>query len=122
MRPNHRKSTRGWLESTNQMWKLYMALLGFGVALLCFLGAGFGLLLETNVFGPLMISGTILGGITFVWLVEVLRCPSCQNKLVWTMLSSRSHMSWLVELTNLVLCPSCQVPLTRRSSVRWRAI
>ena len=121
-RSNHRPSTKGWLETTNQIWKLYMALFGFGMALLCFIGAGFSLLLETNMFGPLMISGTILGAIAFGWLVETLRCPSCQNKLVWTMISSRSHMSWLVELSNLVICPSCQVPLNRRSSVRWRAI
>ena len=121
-RPNYRKSTKGWLESTNQIWKLYMALLGFGMAMLCFLGAGLSLLLEANVFGPLMVSGTIFGVITFGWLVETLRCPFCQNKLVWTMISSGSHMSWLVELTNLVVCPSCQVPLSRRSSVRWRAI
>ena len=121
-RPSHRKSTEGWLESTKQMWKLYIALLGFLVALLCFLGAVFSLLLEVNVFGPLMISGTILGVATFVWLVKTLRCPFCQNKLVWTMISSRSHMSWLVELATLVICPSCQVPLARRSSVRWRAI
>ena len=121
-RPNHRKSAKGWLEATNQMWKLYMALLGLGGALLCFLGAGLSLLLETNVFRPLMGSGAILGVVTFMWLVKTLRCPSCQNKLVWTMISSRSHMSWLVELANLVNCPSCQVPLSRRPSVRWRAI
>ena len=121
-RSNHRPTTKGWLEATNQIWKLYMALLGFGMALLCFLGAGFSLLFETNMLGPLMVSGTILVVLTFGWLVETLRCPSCQNKLVWTMISSRSHMSWLVELTNLVTCPSCQVPLAKRSSVQWRAI
>ena len=71
-RPNHRKSAKGWLEATNQMWKLYMALLGLGGALLCFLGAGLSLLLETNVFRLLMCSGAILGVVTFMWLVNCL--------------------------------------------------
>ena len=121
-RPNNQKSTKRWLESTNQMWKLYMAIFGLGGALLCFLGAGFSLFIEANAFAPMMISGAVLGVATFGWLVKTLRCPSCQNKLVWTMISSHSHMSWLVELTNLVICPSCQVPLSSRPSVQWRGI
>ncbi len=122
-RPVPQPSKTSWLETTNQMWKLYIALLGFGGTLLCFLGAGFSLLFwETSLFSPLLIGGTCLGGGTFVWLLHTLRCPSCQARLVWTMISSHSHMSWLVDLVNLVTCPSCQVALTQRPSARWRAI
>ncbi len=122
-RPVPQPSKTSWLEATNQMWKLYIALLGFGCTLLCFLGAGFSLLFwEASLFSPILVSGTCLGGVTFAWLINVLRCPSCQTRLVWSMISSRSHMSWLVDLANLVTCPSCQVALTQRPSARWRAI
>lgn len=122
-RPRQKKSSTNWLEATNQMWKLYLALLGFGITLLCFLGAGFSLLLaESSVFNTLLVSGLVLGVGTFAWLLYALRCPSCRNKLVWTMIRSRSHMSWLVDLTHLVACPSCQNALMRRSSSKWRAI
>ncbi len=122
-RPIPQPSKTGWLEATNQMWKLYIALLGFGGTLLCFLGAGVSLLFwGASLFSPLLVIGTILGGITFAWLLTVLRCPACQAKLVWTMISSSSHMSWLIDLANLVTCPSCNMALTQRPSARWRAI
>jgi uncharacterized protein YbaR (Trm112 family) len=122
-RPVPQPSKTGWLEATNQMWKLYFALLGFGVTLVCFLGAGVSLLFwGASFFGPLLGIGTILGGMTFVWLLYVLRCPSCRSKLVWKMISSSSHMSWLVDLANLVACPSCHIALIQRPSARWRAI
>ncbi len=122
-RPRQQKTSPNWLEATNQMWKLYMALLGFGLALICFLGAGFSLLFAgASVFSALLVSGTVFGGGTFAWLLHTLRCPSCRARLVWTMISSRSHMSWLVDLTNLAICPSCRTALIRRPSAKWRAI
>ncbi|MDT7042453.1 hypothetical protein [Candidatus Nitronereus thalassa] len=121
-RLHHRKPAANWLEVTHQMWKLYMALLGFGTALLCFLSAGLSLLLGTSLFSPLMVIGLVAGGGTFAWFVQSLRCPSCRTSLVWAMIRTRSHMSWLVDLANLATCPSCQVALTQRPSARWRAI
>lgn len=122
-RPHQNKPSANWLEATNQMWKLYIALLGFGITLLCFLGAGFSLLFAgSSVFSALLVSGMVLGVGTFAWLVHALRCPSCRKRLVWSMIRSRSHMSWLVDLTHLVTCPSCQHALTRRPSAKWRAV
>jgi len=121
-RLRYHKPPRRWLEATNQMWKLSIALVGFGLSLMCFLGGGVTLFFGTTWFGPLLFMGTCAGGLTFGWLLTTLRCPTCRDRLVWTMISSRSHLSWLVELTQLETCPSCQSPLMRRASSRWRAI
>ena len=107
------RSQSSWLVATNQMWKLYVALLGFGGTLFCFLAGGYLLVAGARYFGALVVGGTALGMITFVWLLNVLRCPSCQAKLVWTMLSTRSHTSWLVDLAYLESCPSCHSLLSR---------
>lgn len=59
-------------------------------------------------FMALAACGTFLGCATFVWLMNVIRCPNCHAKLVWTMFSTRSHLSWLVELAALESCPACK--------------
>ena len=87
-----------WIVSTGQAWKLYVAIAGFAGSLLCFTVAFFSL-------------GA--GGGRFLGLTAVLRCPHCLAKLVWTMVVSRPHTSWLIDLAALDRCPACGRQLTK---------
>jgi len=93
-----------WIVSTGQAWKLYVAIAGFAGSLLCFTVAFFSLGAACGIF---------LAGATFVWLTAVLRCPHCLAKLVWTMVVSRPHTSWLIDLAALDRCPACGRQLTK---------
>lgn len=116
-RKDHVKTKKNWLVATNQIWKLYVALLGFIATLICFVVGVFSLATGTNFYGFLVVCGMILGVATFSWLLSVLRCPSCQTKLVWVMVSTRPHTSWLVDLTNLDSCPACHFLLSCPSTL-----
>lgn len=96
-----------WLIDTGQAWKLYVALAGFGGAVLCFTLAFFRLATGSGQFLGLAASGIFLGVATFLWFVATVRCPHCQARLVWNMVASRPHSSWLIDLAALDRCPRC---------------
>ena len=100
-----------WLIIAKQMWKLYVALLGFMATFLCFVVAGVAFMTEGQLLGRVIGVGMILGTGTFLWLVQTLCCPFCERSLVWTMIRRQSHMSWLIELVNLTECPICKANL-----------
>ena len=102
-----------WIIASGQAWKLYVALAGFAGALLCFIWAGFSLGGEMRRVMELTAYGVVLGVATFVWLTLALRCPHCTTKLVWTMVASRPHSSWLIDLAALESCPVCRHGLIR---------
>ena len=102
-----------WIIATGQAWKLYVAVAGFGGSLLCFTVAFFSLGAGGGQFLGLSACGIFLAGATFVWLTAVLRCPHCLAKLVWTMVTSRPHTSWLIDLAALDRCPACGRHLTK---------
>ena len=100
--------------ATGQAWKLYVALAGFSGALACFVIACVAL---TGVgepgpggggFAAWIAVGIVLTAATFLWFSMALRCPHCPVRLVWRMVSSRPHSSWLIELAALERCPACQ--------------
>lgn len=109
-----------WLIITKQIWKLYVALLGFTATFLCFVAAGFAFMMEGQLLGGVVGVGMILGIGTFLWLLQALCCPSCRNSLVWTMIRKQSHMSWLIDLVNLTECPICKTNLMRAASQKQR--
>lgn len=111
-----------WLIKAKQIWKLYVALLGFTAAFLCFVVAGFRFMTEGHLSGTLVGIGMILGVGTFLWLLQALRCPSCRNQLVWTMIRRQSHMSWLIDLVNLTECPVCRTDLMKPISRNQRIV
>ncbi len=92
-----------WLEATGQMWKLYLALVSCGVALIAFPFAVIAL-----------ITGTVLSMVTVLWLMWSLRCRTCQRSLVWNMITTRSHTTWLIDLVHLDACPYCSHALRPR--------
>ncbi len=96
-----------WIIATGQVWKLYVAVAGFGGSLVCFTVAFFSLGASSGQFLGMIACGTFLAVATFVWLTAVLRCPHCLAKLVWKMVSSRPHTSWLIDLAALDRCPAC---------------
>jgi len=104
-----------WITATGQAWKLYVAVAGFAGSLLCFTVAFFSLGAGGGEFLGLMACGAFLAVATFVWLTAVLRCPHCKANLVWTMVASRPHTSWLIDLAALERCPACGHPLTKSS-------
>ena len=108
-RPREFKKSPGtsWIIETGQGWKLYVALVGFAVTLLCFMMAILSLGNEGRGVVWFTICGFLLGIATFAWLTAVLRCPHCLTRLVWTMVRSRPHSSWLIDLAGLESCPSC---------------
>ena len=105
-----------WLIATKQIWKLYVALLGFTAAFLCFVVAGFAFMTEGQLLGIVVGIGMVLGVGTFIWLLRGLRCPSCRNPLAWTMIRKQSHLSWLIDLVNLTDCPICKADLMKAVS------
>ncbi len=105
------KSQTNWLEETKQIWKLYVAILGFGGTLCAFLAGGLLLAAGPEYSGLLFTLGTLLGVVTFGWIINAIRCPHCQSKLLWVMVKTKSHMSWIVELAALESCPTCQTRL-----------
>ncbi|TAJ32370.1 MAG: hypothetical protein EPO64_01205 [Nitrospirae bacterium] len=102
-----------WIVETGQAWKLYVAVAGFTGALLCFTLGIFSLVTGGERFLALVSCGLFLGCATFLWFTAVLRCPHCANKLVWTMVSTRPHSSWVVDLAALESCPACGGRLDR---------
>ena len=103
--------TTSWLIESRQIWKLYVALAGFGLTLLCFLIGAFSLVSGVEQFWGFVVCGMLLGILTLIWMVNVLRCPHCQCRLVWTMIKSRSHTTWLIDLVALQTCPTCSQTL-----------
>ncbi len=103
-----------WIIATGQAWKLYVALAGFSVALACFTIAFFALAgvgeryLIGGGFAAWMAIGVLLAAATFLWFTTALRCPHCPARLVWSMVSTRPHSSWLIDLAALERCPACQ--------------
>ncbi len=100
-----------WIIDSGQAWKLYLALAGFGGAVLCFTLAFFRMALGSGQFLGLTASGLVLGVGTFLWFVATVRCPHCHAKLVWHMVASRPHSSWLIDLAALEDCPKCHQTL-----------
>ena len=100
-------SDRNWIIATGQAWKLYIALAGFFGALACFTLALYSLATGGELFSAFTSCGMFLGVTTFLWMTFVLRCPHCLAKLVWTMVSTRPHSSWLIDLAALDRCPVC---------------
>ena len=106
------QSGDNWIVATGQLWKLYVALAGFLGTLLCFTLAMFSLGSDHGRVVAYFVCGGFLGIATFIWLIAVLRCPHCFGKLVWTMVTSRPHSSWIIDLAALDICPVCTQPLT----------
>lgn len=104
-----------WIIATGQAWKLYVALAGFGGTLALFTLAFFSLGTDGGQFAALTACAVFLGFATFSWFTAMLRCPHCGTKLVWTMVSSRPHSSWLIDLAALERCPACSRPLAPAS-------
>jgi endogenous inhibitor of DNA gyrase (YacG/DUF329 family) len=100
-------SPANWIIATGQAWKLYVALAGFGGTLAFFTMAFFSLGAGGGQFAALTACGIVLGFATFFWFTATLRCPHCLAKLVWTMVSTRPHSSWLIDLAALERCPTC---------------
>ena len=107
-------SGRNWIIATGQAWKLYIALAGFVGALGCFTLALYSLSTGGNLFSAFASCGLFLGVATFLWMTLALRCPHCLAKLVWTMVATRPHSSWLIDLAALDRCPVCGRTLTER--------
>jgi hypothetical protein len=103
-----------WILATGQAWKLYVALAGFCTTLVLFTLAIYSLLTAWGQFLAFAACGMFLGFATFTWFTLALRCPRCSNKLVWTMVSSRPHSSWLIDLALLDHCPICGQELARK--------
>ncbi len=96
-----------WLESTGQMWKLYLALLSCGLSLIAFPFAAIALIAGYGLIMPYLVTGTVLSIVMVFWLMWSLRCPTCHRSLAWNMITTRSHMTWLVDLVHLDTCPYC---------------
>ena len=109
-----------WVEATGQMWKLYVALLSCGVALIAFPFAVIALITGHLPMMPYLVTGTLLSIATVFWLMWSLCCPTCQRSLVWKMISTRSHTTWLVDLVHLDICPYCAHTLRRPGRSRGR--
>ena len=103
-----------WLEATGQMWKLYLALLSCGVALIAFPFAVIALITGHGPIMPYLVTGTVLSMVTVLWLMWSLRCRNCQRSLVWNMITTRSHTTWLIDLVHLDACPYCSHALRPR--------
>ena len=107
-------ASSNWIIATGQAWKLYVALAGFCGTLALFTLAFFSMGTSGGRFMALTACGIFLGFATFTWFIVTLRCPHCPAKLVWTMVSSRPHSSWLIDLAALERCPACGQILTER--------
>lgn len=102
-----------WIVATGQIWKLYLALAGFVAALGCFTAGVFFLGVDQNLMARMTGAGVLLAVATLTWLASALRCPHCLAKLVWVMLRTRPHTSWLIDLAGLDRCPVCRRQLDR---------
>lgn len=100
-----------WLIATGQAWKLYVTVSGFSGALGLLTLAFFSLTSGGGQFMAFAACGLFLGAATFVWFTSAIRCPHCSAKLVWTMVASRPHSSWVIDLAALEHCPVCKTRL-----------
>lgn len=107
------EQTSNWIVATGQIWKLYLALIGFVGALGCFTAGVFFLGVAPKLMGQATGAGVVLVVATLVWLASALRCPHCPARLVWVMLRTRPHTSWLIDLAGLETCPVCRRSLFR---------
>lgn len=108
-----------WIITTRQVWKLYVAIGGFVGGLGLFSLALFSLVSGGSHFVAFVACGTFLSVVTFAWFVAVIRCPHCQAALVWKMIRSRPHSSWLIDLAALDRCPSCDTFLAKPTSRQY---
>ncbi len=108
-----------WIVATGQAWKLYVALIGFAGALICFTVAIFSLGWEGGRLLGMAGVGVLLGLATFIWFSVTIRCPHCAAKLVWTMVTNRPHSSWMIDLAGLDSCPRCRHPLVASEGRRY---
>lgn len=107
-------SESNWITATGQIWKLYIALAGFLGTLACFTLALYSLTTGGHRLSVFSRCGLVLGIATFIWMTLALRCPHCHAKLVWTMVATRPHSSWLIDLASLEQCPVCGRTMTDR--------
>ena len=105
-----------WIIATHQAWKLYVAIAGFVGGMTLFSLALFSLISGGRRFVALVACGAFLSVVTFAWFVAGIRCPHCQAALVWKMILSRPHSSWLIDLAALDRCPSCDTLLAKPTS------
>lgn len=101
------REAANWIIVTGQAWKLYVALAGFIGSLVFMTLALFSLGMGGGRFMALVVAGIFLACTTFTWFSMVLRCPHCTARLVWTMVASRPHSSWMIDLAALDRCPVC---------------
>lgn len=107
------ESRANWIAATGQLWKLYLALAGFVASLGCFTAGVYVLGVEEVLMERMTGAGVLIAIVTLVWLATALRCPHCLAKLVWVMLKTRPHTSWLIDLAELESCPVCRRSLFR---------
>ncbi len=108
------RDTTSWIVATGQAWKLYVAVAGFTGSLGCFTLGLFSLAAGSGRSVAWIVCGLFLGAATFVWFVVALRCPHCRAKLVWTMVATRPHSTWVIDLAALEECPVCRAALADR--------
>lgn len=96
-----------WLAATGQRWKLHVffVLMAATFTLVLALMVSFGTGNEALpiVFGIAMIACAVGA---HLWVALSIRCPSCDNRIGWLVLSAMGAR-WLAQLWRGEVCPSC---------------
>ena len=97
-----------WIAATGQRWKLQVFFGAMFLTLLCLIGLftslGRGSDLPIWFFA---IATVLTAGAGYLWVALSIRCPSCQRRIGWLVLSAMGTSQWLLQLWRGDVCPSC---------------
>ena len=105
---------KNWLGWSGQLWKIYLALGGVVLALICLamaiLLAGTG---SPERFTTWMCAFIVASLLSFTWISASILCPFCRGRIGWWTVSKTSHDQWPFTILTLKECPYCARSLVR---------
>ena len=94
------------IKLSGQYWKAKVVIYGSVVGGVALFG---GLLIidKGTISFWIMITGMLIGILTFIIGCIIIRCPVCGSRWLWVAIKNQSLNSWLLSLANNNSCPEC---------------
>jgi len=91
---------------SGQLWKFWLGLSGVMIGGLSMM---IGLVILKHEIGIiLLLSGSVIAVMSFVFECMAIRCPGCKSRWLWTAIKSQDSSNWLWWLFSQTECPTCK--------------
>ena len=102
-------SADSYIYRTGQSWKIWVSIAFLSASgVLYAIGFFSPLRNQPDTFAPVVLAGTALGFVGFIWLTLSIRCKACSTRLGWKAVSSGSAGTWFINLLKADRCPICE--------------